>query len=379
MVFRKGFFVEVIQLLINITGLFMLRLITILMAAVLTACSTPETFVRISGETMGTTYSAVWMLPDVKSLKDEGVNPQTDLVAEAIQPEIDQLLVNINKSMSTYDPTSELSLLNKKFSVDLAEIEELNQWQNISLDLYRVMMMSMMINRASEGYFDVTVGPMVNLWGFGPNHTLESIPSDQQIDKIKKSTGAEVIDLRLRDEGYQMMLMAARYIDLSAIAKGYAVDQVAELLQEKGIDNYLVEIGGEIAVRGDKGSKGKWTLAIEKPDVESRTVQKLLSLENQSLATSGDYRNYFESDGVKYSHTIDPFTGKPVKHQLASVSVVHESTTMADGWATAFSAMGAEKGLELANKLSIAAYFIVRTDTSFNELSSEEFKKLTDH
>jgi len=356
----------------------MLRLITIIMAVVLTACSTPETFVRISGETMGTTYSAVWMLPDAESLKAEGVNPEMDLIAEKIQPEIDLLLVNINKSMSTYDPASELSLLNKKFAVDLAEIAELNQWQDISLDLYRVMMMSMMINRASNGYFDVTVGPMVNLWGFGPNHTLDKVPTDQEIEQVKTNTGAEVIDLRLRDEGYQMMLMAGRYIDLSAIAKGYAVDQVAELLQEKGINNYLVEIGGEIAVRGDKGSKGKWTLAIEKPDVESRTVQKLLSLENQSLATSGDYRNYFELDGVKYSHTVDPFTGKPVKHQLASVSVVHESTTMADGWATAFSAMGAEKGLELANKLSIAAYFIVRTDTGFDELSSEAFKKLTD-
>lgn len=331
---------------------------------------------------MGTQYHISWV---------SAFQTQAELAAErqTIQADIDALLVGINKSMSTYDPQSELSLINSNYT---------SQWQDISEDLYRVIAMAMQINSDTQGAFDVTVGPLVNLWGFGPSKRLEQAPNAEVIASTLKTVGSQVIQLRQHKTGYQLKLEAPRYIDLSAIAKGYSVDVIGRYLEGQNIQGYLAEVGGEILARGTKSSvvsqeskdstannstantsvvKGKpWRIAIEAPSDDERNAQIIIPLSNMAIATSGDYRNFFEQEGQRYSHTIDGRTGYPVKHNLASVSVLHESVAMADAWATALTVLGVEKGLHIAEQLDLAAFFIQRTDTGFQQFSTSEFQQL---
>lgn len=315
---------------------------------------------KISGPTMGTQYHISWVSHEVGS---------DDLVAEknTIQQQIDELLVTFNKSMSTYDPQSELSLINHNFKSD---------WQAISEDLYNVLVMAEEVTQKSHQAFDVTVGPLVNLWGFGPDKSQYQIPEQAKIELTKAQVGAHSIALRQHEGVFQIRLDAPRYIDLSAIAKGYAVDVLGQYLQNQNIDNYLVEVGGEIAAHGIKPGSQPWRIAVEAPNDDGRSVQIVIPLSNMGIATSGDYRNFFEQDGHRFSHTIDGRTGYPVEHNLASVSVLHKSVALADAWATALTVLGAEQGLVLAEKYGLAAYFIVRTESGFEQYSSRQFEQL---
>ncbi len=316
---------------------------------------------KISGPTMGTEYHISWI--SQQSSQQALIKEKKD-----IKQIIDAQLVSINKSMSTYDSASELSLLNQNHN---------HEWQTISADLYRVLMMSKQVNTQSIGAFDVTVGPLVNLWGFGPEASLDEVPEAESIKRLLAEIGSEAISLRQRDESFEIKLIAERYIDLSAIAKGYAVDVLGRSLQQRGIKNYLVEVGGELIANGRKIADKPWRIAIEAPNDDGRSAQIIMPLLNMGIATSGDYRNYFEQDGKRFSHTIDGRTGYPVKHNLASVSVLHESVAMADAWATALTVMGAKTGLELAEKHELAAYFIVRTEKGFEQHRSRQFEQLT--
>lgn len=310
---------------------------------------------------MGTQYHISWVSTKTGSASLEVEN-------QNIQLGVDELLLNINKSMSTYDKNSELSVINQTFNTD---------WQDISVDLYRVLMMAMQVNVQSLGAFDVTVGPLVNVWGFGPVKSTDEAPEDQVVQDALKQVGAGAINLRQRDESYQLKLKHPRYIDLSAIAKGYAVDVLGRYLQKRGINNYLVEIGGEIITHGTKPGGQSWRVAIEAPNDQGRSAQLILPLDNLGLATSGDYRNFFQQDGRRYSHTLDGRTGYPVQHGLASVSVLHSSVAMADAWATALTVLGAKEGLRLANEYDLAAFFIQRTESGFEQYSSRQFEQLS--
>jgi thiamine biosynthesis lipoprotein len=218
---------------------------------------------------------------------------------------------------------------------------------------------------------------LVNLWGFGPDKRQFQAPSQQDIAALLDQVGSEAIELRSLGEGlFQLRLKQARYIDLSAIAKGYAVDVLGDFLQQQGINRYLVEVGGEIIANGVKPQQQPWRIAIEAPNDDGRSVQIIIPLSNMGIATSGDYRNFFEQEGRRFSHTIDGRTGKPVEHSLASVSVLHKSVAMADAWATALTVLGAEQGLALAEKYNLAAYFIVRTDMGYQQVSSSQFEQL---
>lgn len=322
-------------------------------------CSQQEQILKISGPTMGTEYHISWVA--------ERTNNSGSLSERQVKALVDEVLVAINKSMSTYDPQSELSILNSNYQ---------ESWQIISADLYRVLMMSMQLNRQTMGAFDITVGPLVNLWGFGPNKSPDTVPEEGSVALALSGIGSDVISLRQRDESYQLKLSSPRYMDLSAIAKGYGVDVVGRLLQKQGIERYLVEIGGEIIARGRKPEDKPWRIAIEAPNDDGRSAQVIIPLSDMGIATSGDYRNYFEKDGKRFSHTIDGRTGYPVKHNLASVSVLHESVAMADAWATALTVLGAEVGLKLAEDNQVAAYFIVRTKSGFEQYSSSHFEQL---
>lgn len=320
-------------------------------------CSQQLEIQKLSGKTMGTTWSVVI------------ANPIASHDQTALQAEIESLLVEVNRQMSTYDPTSEISQFNQS--------EDLNTWFPVS-DLFAITTAKALgFSDISNGAFDPTVGSIVNLWGFGPDAGVEALPSDALVEETKAQTGFSAISVRApeADGGAAIMKRSQRHLDLSAIAKGLGVDQLYELLDGQGYANFLVEIGGEIRVKGDKDGLG-WKIAIEKPVKGERAVEQLLSLKNVALATSGDYRNYREIDGVAYSHTIDPSTGRPVTHQLASVTVADSECAMADGWATTLLVLGPEKGFQLAVSRNLPALFIERSDNGFVVKQTPRFERL---
>ena len=306
---------------------------------------------QYSDGTMGTRFSIkVSQLPesiDVPQLKQQ----------------IRLLLDLLNAQMSTYLPDSELTELNNSQSIE---------WQTVSDPLYQVLHKAKQVYKQSHGAFDVTVGPLVNLWGFGPDPMNFVAPEAESIAEGLKKTGSE--HLLLNDDTKAVRKdMTGLTIDLSALAKGYAVDLVALLLEKQGIRHYMVEIGGELRLKGHNIEGSPWRIALEKPTVDMRMIQKVLPVTNISMATSGDYRNFFEVEGVRFSHTIDPRTGSPITHKLASVTILSDTCMDADAWATALMVLGAEQGFELAEQRHIAALFIIKTGDGFMEKSTSTF------
>ncbi|MDF2176799.1 FAD:protein FMN transferase [Aliiglaciecola sp. CAU 1673] len=315
----------------------------------LLACSQPPAEVLLSGKTMGTTYN-------IKFVNDLALDEQ------ALQMEIDQALVLVNKQMSTYDPESELSRFNTWDSTEPFAL---------SAATLGVMAEAKRLGKLSDGLLDVTVGPLVNLWGFGPNAKPEIIPTPEEIEAVRARTG---LDKLILGDGWAKKTQANLYVDLSTIAKGYGVDVVADMLLAKGLQHFLVEIGGEMRLSGVKASGQPWRVAIEKPVSGERAVEKIISVGNNAIATSGDYRNYYEQDGVRYSHLIDPTTGAPIKHNLVSVTVVHPSSMTADGLATAISIMGPDKAKAFAEEENLAVFLITREKDGLKEYNSHAFE-----
>jgi FAD:protein FMN transferase len=311
--------------------------------------------IGLNGKTMGTTFHIKYI--------DNGHGIKRFVISD----DINRLLRNINQQMSTYIKDSELSLLNQSTNLD---------WQNITPDLFRVLEHALNVAKSTKGAFDPTIGPLVNLWGFGPNNKRK-VPKFELIEATKKRVGYRYIELKKSPLSIKK-LKPDLYIDLSASAKGYGVDVVSLHLRKLGIENHMIEIGGEVRVAGTKHGK-PWRVGIESPGPNYTLGKKVLNLKNISLATSGNYRNYFESDGKKYSHGINFKTGRPVSHTLASVSVLSQKGCMdADAWATALMVLGPDKGLELAKELKIGAFFIYKkanqSDKDFIEVMTPEFK-----
>ncbi|NQY64682.1 MAG: FAD:protein FMN transferase [Alteromonadaceae bacterium] len=305
----------------------------------------------LQGRTMGTTYN----------IKIVVENESLDVTK--LQAKIDKLLKQVNQEMSTYIPDSELSLFNKSQSTDPIEI---------SVGLQKVLAEAIRLGQISEGKLDVTSGAVINLWGFGPELRPEKVPTDEQITKAKANIGISKLMLA----GNMLSKSIPNlYIDLSTIAKGYGVDLVADLIAEQGISNYIVEIGGEMRLNGFKNTGELWHVAIEKPITEQRVVHQLIIPKNNALATSGDYRIFFEVDGQRFSHIIDPDTGKPINHKLVSVTVIHPSSMTADGLSTAMMVMGEEKAMEFAEKYDLAALFLFKTEDGFDERFTVKFKQ----
>ncbi len=232
------------------------------------------------------------------------------------------------------------------------------------------------ISEASGGAFDITVGPLVNAWGFGPENPTPDGPSDEELIALRERVDYRKVEVNVEE----CTIRKARpdiYCDLGAIAKGYAVDLVAVVLEDLGFTNYMVEVGGEVRAHGVNANGVPWQIGIEKPDVARRTIQRTISLVDMGMATSGDYRNYYERDGVRLSHTIDPRIGRPIAHKLASVTVLHKGCAMADGYATAFMVLGLDEGYALAENLGMAALFIVRDESGgFIEKPTPAFLKM---
>ncbi len=322
--------------------------ITLLAVAAIFSLLRPEpqaAQLQLTGRTMGTSYSVKYR-----------PGPDTPAPA-ALQTAVDALLAGINRTMSTYDPDSELSRFNRMRSTD---------WVPASASLLAVLNAALEIGAQSKGAFDITVGPLVNLWGFGPEFHPDRIPLEADIAAARARGGHD--KLTLRDTPPAMRKHHSDvYLDLSGIAKGYGVDRVAELMAAHGIDNYMVEIGGEVRVRGLNAQDMPWRIAIEKPSPGERSVQTVLALSNIALATSGDYRNFFKIAGRRYSHTIDPATGWPVDNGLVSVTVLADTSMRADAWATAFQVLGPERGMTIAERLGLPVLFIIERNGQFEE------------
>ena len=320
----------------------------------LSGCSSevkaPEPVV-LSGPTMGTQFHIKYFLP-----------ASVTVSAEAIQGEIEARLAAVNQRMSTYLEDSELNRFNAA---------ETGRWFAVSEDTAQVVSLALEISRDTEGAFDVTVASLVDLWGFGPTHREAEPPAAEQISTELAKVGYGSLQARLTPPALRKE--TALTLDLSAIAKGYAVDLVAEYLGQVGIESYMVEVGGEIVARGHKPDGESWRIAVESPVVSQREVQRVIELSDIAVATSGDYRNYFEKNGVRYSHTIDPITGYPITHNLASVTVLAKTCARADALATALNVMGPERALAFANAHELPVLLIVKEGNSFRELSSDAF------
>jgi thiamine biosynthesis lipoprotein len=316
---------------------------------VLSGCQrTPDAqVIGFDGLTMGTSFSLRW------------VDTRPERVEE-LRPLVAALLVEINRQMSTYIEDSELSRFNQAPAGTRMEVSEA---------LAEVVGEALRISTLSNGAFDVTVGPLVNLWGFGPDGRIIKAPSADTINATRARTGYDNLSL----EGRQLAKRGDQYVDLSAIAKGYAVDRLAALLQQQGVESYLVEIGGELRAAGHKPDGQPWRIAIESPVAGERQVERVIAVSDVGIATSGDYRNYFEEDGQRFSHTIDPRTGYPIRHRLASVTVLRERCAEADALATTLMVLGDEAGYDFAVEQGIAAFFIIKQADGFVEKATPEF------
>lgn len=333
--------------------IFLLTGVVLALAIIVKLFSFSPELVSFSGPTMGTTYTVKFYTNE--NMDDTG----------RYKDDVDAVLVRINELMSTYDPESELSRFNKL---------PINTGMNISSDLAYVIDQAQMISRMSDGEYDVTVGPLVNIWGFGPGKKTDTVPTADAISQAQQKVDFSAISL----SGQTLSKTKDIYIDLSSIAKGYGVDKVAKTLERLGVESYLVEVGGEIVSKGVKPDGEPWRVAIESPNGGHSVVQKVVTVSNVAIATSGDYRNYFERNGVRYSHTINPKTGKPITHRLVSVTVIEKNTTLADGFATAITVLGPEKGLAFAQKNGLAVYMLVKENLGYVEQYSKAFEPYLD-
>ncbi len=324
--------------------------------------SSPE-LAGFNGSIMGTGYS---VRLGKGSFANDSSNQSADTSELALA--VHAVLQDVDTHMSTWRAESELSQLNDSVDAD---------WQPITPATSHVISQALNTSKASKGAFDVTIGPLVDLWGFGAgaDNTGGRKPAGQAIQQQLAQVGHEAIEINTTTQSIRKHNPATR-LDLSGIAKGHAVDRVAELLDSKGLTNYLVEVGGELKARGRKPDGSLWKVAIERPIAGRREAFRALQLQDKAIATSGDYRNFFADGGQRYSHSIDPRTGQPVTHDLASVSVVAESTMTADALSTALMVMGPDDAMSFATQHQVAAHLILKSGSSLKEVYSPTFETL---
>ncbi len=326
-------------------GVFLLLLACLLLGA----CDPNNKQWVLGGPTMGTTWSV------------KLVNSNKNISADELRETIQTVLNTIEQQMSTWKPDSDVSLFNQggKGCFD------------VSIHTKTVVEHALSLSKKSHGAFDVTISPLIKRWGFGKDFTGDSIPSSDEIEALKQAVGYQKIYF----DGEQLCKLNRDVtINLSAIAKGYAVDKVADALQQLNISDYLVEVGGELYAHGMSPRGRNWAIGVEKPITDGREIMEniAIALVDKGLATSGDYRIFFEREGKRYSHIIDPVTGSPVTHQLASVTVLADTSMLADAWATGLLVMGAEQALKIAEEERLAVLLLEYADNGgFNHYTSQ--------
>lgn len=327
--------------------------VVLMTALLLTACGRqPDPVIEFSGPTMGTYYS-------VKIAR-----PPAGTDAETLQPAVVGALDQVIAEISTYDPESELSRLNRNPSTD---------WIPVSPNLYRALAEGQRIAALSGGAFDITVGPLVNLWGFGPQAKRDSLPTPDEIAAAKARVGWQKLELRDSPPAVRKA-RGDLYIDLSALGEGCGVERVAALLESRGVTDYMVAVAGTIGAKGRNAVGKPWSIAIEEPLAEERSVHRIIPLSDRVVSTSGDYRNFFEKNGKRYSHEIDPMTGAPVDRKLGSATVIGDQAMTTDALATALMVLGETRGPAFAESQGLAAYFIVRDGETLKGVGSRAFQ-----
>ncbi|ACV27769.1 FAD:protein FMN transferase [Kangiella koreensis] len=316
------------------------------------ACQQEPQYNKLSGNTMGTKYNITF--------DSNGVS------IDKLQSALTQELETINQLMSTYIPDSEINQFNALTTDACFQFSE-RTWT--------VLVAAKDVYHQTNGAFDITVGPLIQRWGFDAAEYDEKVPTEEEVKLLHETVGTDQLEY---DSAKQCISKTnpKLTINLSAIAKGFAVDQLADIMAEFQISNYLVEIGGETKGQGVNVHGYPWRIAVEKPSSNASQQELLvIALESTSIATSGDYRNYFEVAGKRFSHTIDPTTGYPIEHNLTSVSVIHPSNMYADAYATAMSVLGGEASLEFADQYQLPVLVIERQNDELVTHANNLFEK----
>ena len=333
------------------------RCVVFALAVITSACSRGPEELAISGPTMGTTYSI------------KVAAPPAGIDARGVRAAADEILDRIDRGMSGYRADSEISHFNAVASTD---------WFEVSRDLASVVDAALAVSRHSGGAFDVTIAPLVAAWGFGASGEPIDLPDEARLTELRAHVGYEKLHARLdppalRKDDPRLI------VDLNGIAPGYAVDLLAQRLRAMGIHNFMIDIGGEVQAQGRNARGQLWRIAVERPIDAEPEPYAIVQLDNAAVTTSGEYRHYYTRAGVRFSHTIDPRTGAPVKHSLASVVVIGKSSMHADAWATAFNVLGARAGQALARRLDMPVMFIEQDGETLRSVATPKFEPYLAH
>ena len=325
--------------------------IAVSLLAALTGCWFSEPVEEFGGPTMGSTYTVKY----VRSKDSPSV--------ESLKRETDAILAEVDVQMSTYR--------------DDSAIEQFNQapagtCQAMPDGVLELVDAGRLLHEQSQGALDLTLEPLLNLWGFGPKARAEKVPTAEQLVAARARVGMQ----HLRRDGQQLCKEVDVQVDFNSIAAGYAVDKLVQRFTELGVTSYMVEVTGELKAAGKKPDGQPWRIGLEAPQDGQRVAQRVLAVDGYGISTSGDYRNYFEEEGQRYSHTLDPLTGAPITHKLAAVTVVDKSTLRADGLSTVLMVMGTERGLAFAERMGIAAFFVTREGDAFVTQTTQAFEQL---
>nr|WP_298719956.1 FAD:protein FMN transferase [uncultured Steroidobacter sp.] len=331
----------------------MLGWLALALAPGMSGCARAPQELAISGPTMGTTYSI------------KVASAPEDVDAHALRVAVDQVLERIDLSMSGYRADSEISRFNTSSSTD---------WFEVSIDLATVVDYALQVSRESDGTFDVTVGPLVAAWGFGARGEPIDLPDPGKLDQLRAQVGYRKLEARLQPPALRKS-EASVQVDLNGIAPGYAVDLMAERFRAMRLERFMIDIGGEIRAQGRNVRGEPWRIAVERPIDAEPEPYAILNLEDAAVTTSGEYRHYFDRNGQRYSHTIDPRTGRPVEHSLASVVVVGATAMEVDAWTTAFNVLGTDAGRELALKRGMPVMFIDLQGTELRSVTTPQFDR----
>ncbi|WP_052037672.1 FAD:protein FMN transferase [Pseudomonas sp. GM55] len=328
------------------------RSIFFVLFGMLAACGNGDSLEALGGPTMGSTWS-------IKYVRHAGLPAPA-----VVQVEVEKILAEVDRQMSTYRSDSDIERFNALPA---------NRCQVMPAPILELVRVGEQLSVQSDGSYDLTVEPLLNLWGFGPQAREEKVPTAEALAEVRKRVGHQ----HLRIDGDQLCKDAAVEVDFNSIAAGYAVDRIAARLEAMGIHDYLAEATGELKASGRKADGSPWRVALEEPRDDRQVAERVMLVDGYGLSTSGDYRNYFEQGGRRFSHTFDARTGAPVSHGLASVTVIHPSALMADGLSTLLLILGPERGWDYAEKHDIGAFFVIRADTGFVTRSSHAFERLS--
>ncbi|MDO7896813.1 FAD:protein FMN transferase [Pseudomonas citrulli] len=328
------------------------RWIGLVVVAVLSGCGNGDTLERFDGPTMGSHYSIQY------------VRHSAGPTAKTVQAEVENILAEVDRQFSTYRSDSDIEHFNALPA---------NNCQAMPAAVLELIRVGEQLSLQSDGAFDLTVEPLLNLWGFGPQSREEKVPSAEALARVRQRVGHG----HLRIDGDRLCKDAAVEVDFNSIAAGYAVDRIAARLHALGIDSYLAEATGELKAVGRKPDGSAWRVALEEPRDDRQVAERVIEVNGYGVSTSGDYRRYFEQDGARYSHTFDAHSGAPVLHNLASVTVIHPSALMADGLSTLLLILGPERGWDYAQEHGIGVFFVLRDGNRFVTRTNDAFERIS--